>query len=80
MDERPEGGGKFVVFLLIAAVVAGLWQFMHRPATTEAIAEGVDLAVPTARQFSARLDAVEQARQVRDAINSRALVESDHER
>jgi hypothetical protein len=78
MDERPEGGGRFVVFLLIAAVVAGLWQFMHRPATTEAIEEGV-IAVPTARPFNAPLDAVEQARQVRDAINSRALVESDHE-
>jgi hypothetical protein len=51
---------------------------MHRPATTEAIEEGV-IAVPTARPFNAPLDAVEQARQVRDAINSRALVESDHE-
>ncbi len=79
MDERPEGGGRFVVFLLIAAVVAGLWQFMRRPATTEAIEEGVDLAVPTARQFNARLDAVGQAKLVRDALNSRAQGESNHE-
>ncbi len=72
MDERSEGGGRFIAFLLIAAVAVGLWLFMRRPATTEAIEAAIDPFVPTARQLDARLDAVERARQVTDAINARS--------
>jgi hypothetical protein len=76
MERRADGGAKFAVFLLVAAVLAGLWQFVRRPATSEAVAQAAEPVVPTARQSDRRLDAVEQARQVRDAVNARTKGES----
>jgi hypothetical protein len=71
MDERSEGGGRLIVFLLIAAMAVAIWLFRSRPAATEAVEEAIDPFVPAGGQFEARLDAVERARQVRDAINAR---------
>ncbi len=61
MDERSKANSRrFIAFLLVTAVAAGLWLFLRRPATTEAIEGAIEPFVPTAPLLDVRLDAVER--------------------
>ena len=70
MDES-DGRFKLFVFVLIAAIVAGVWYFMSRPGTIEAIDKTVDVFVPDAEEFNRRMGHIDEARRVADLVNSR---------
>ncbi len=70
MDES-DSRFKLFAFNLIAAIVAGVWYFMSRPSTTEAIDETVDVFVPDAEEFNRRMSHIDEARRVADLVNSR---------
>ena len=72
MDERSNGKGPLVGFILIAAVAVGIWYFMSRPSTVEAVNETVDVFVPDRQEFNRRTSVIDEARQVTDLINSRS--------
>ena len=79
MDES-DGRFKLFAFILIAAIVAGVWYFMSRPGTTKAIDETVDVFVPDAEGFNRRIGYIDEARRVADLVNSRqAPASKDHD-
>ncbi len=71
MDEHSDGTKRFLLLILVVAVIAGVWYFMRQSGAIEAIDKTVDVFVPDAEEFNRRMDSIDQAQQVTDLINSR---------
>ncbi len=71
MHERSDGTKRFLMLILVVAVIAGVWYFMRQSGVTEAIDRTVDVFVPDVEEFNRRMDSIDQAQQVTDLINSR---------
>ena len=71
MHEHSEGTKRFLMLILVVAVIAGVWYFMRQSGVTEAIDRTVDVFVPDVEEFNRRMDSIDQAQQVTDLINSR---------
>ncbi len=71
MHEHSDGTKRFLMLILVVAVIAGVWYFMRQSGATEAIDKTVDVIVPDAEEFNRRMDSIDQAQQVTDLINSR---------
>ena len=71
MHERSDGTKRFLMLILVVAVIAGVWYFMRQSGVTEAIDRTVDVFVPDVDEFNRRMDSIDQAQQVTDLINSR---------
>ncbi len=71
MHEHSGGTKRFLMLILVVAVIAGVWYFMRQSGVTEAIDRTVDVFVPDVEEFNRRMDSIDQAQQVTDLINSR---------
>ncbi len=71
MHDRSDGTKRFLMLILVVAVIAGVWYFMRQSGVTEAIDRTVDVFVPDVEEFNRRMDSIDQAQQVTDLINSR---------
>ncbi|MCH8006809.1 MAG: hypothetical protein IH888_11365 [Planctomycetes bacterium] len=71
MDEHSDGTKRFLLLILVVAVIAGAWYFMRQSGAIEAIDKTVDVFVPDAEEFNRRMDSIDQAQQVTDLINGR---------
>ncbi len=71
MNESSDGRFRLVGFILILAIVVGVWYFISRSSTKEAIDETVDVFVPGPEEFNRRTSHIHEARRVTDLINDR---------
>lgn len=71
MDEPSEGTNRLIAFILVGAVIIGVWSWWKRSGASESVEQSVGVFVPAPHAFEEQRGHIEETRQLVDMLNAR---------